>query len=100
LGEKARLLLTQPLGYTTNADCPASRRFVVKILLPPREHGPAHVHVFKAGGEVIIELGTPGESCVLREAHSMKTADIVRAVRIVEMNPEELRESWRKYHGG
>jgi hypothetical protein len=26
--------------------------FKVRILLPPREHGPAHVHVHKAGGLV------------------------------------------------
>lgn len=73
--------------------------FTVEILLPPREHGPAHVHVTKAGGEVIIEIRKPGENCFLREAHGMKNADIVRAARIVESNADALRLQWRKYHG-
>lgn len=30
--------------------------FRVVIFLPPREHGPAHVHVCKAGTEVVITL--------------------------------------------
>lgn len=74
--------------------------FAVRILLPPREHGPAHVHVIKANGEVIIELGKQGERCFLKEAHGMKTMDIVRAMRIVEENAAALMEYWRKHHGG
>lgn len=72
--------------------------FAVRIRLPPREHGPPHVHVHKAGGEAIIELGAPGESCFLREVHRMKNADILRAVRIVEANTERITDYWRKYH--
>lgn len=74
--------------------------FAVKILLPPREHGPAHVHVIKAGGEVIIELGKMGGDCFLKEVHGMKNTDIIGAVRIVEANLEALRAIWRRYHGG
>jgi hypothetical protein len=35
--------------------------FAVRILLPPREHGPPHVHVVKAGAKVVIRLG--GADC-------------------------------------
>ena len=30
--------------------------FQVRVLLPPREHGPPHVHVHKGGAEVVITL--------------------------------------------
>jgi hypothetical protein len=49
--------------------------YQVYVYNPPREHGPAHVHVFRAAGE------------------------IVRAVRIIEENREQLLEDWRRIHG-
>ena len=73
--------------------------FVVKIFLPPREHGPPHVHVLKADGEVIIEFGWHGENCFLREAHGMNSRDIVEAFRIVGANADALLGRWKEYHG-
>lgn len=69
--------------------------FIIKIYFPPREHGPAHVHVFRGGDEVIIELAP----VAIRENYGMRTAQIVKAVRIVEDNLEMLQEEWRKIHG-
>ena len=51
----------------------------VLILLPPREHGPAHVHVAHAGGTMIVELLT----LQVRDVRGMGDADVRRAVRIV-----------------
>jgi hypothetical protein len=53
---------------------------------PPREHGPPHVHVKKAGAEVTInlELSDPGR--LVREVYEMRDADVVKAVRLVEEN--------------
>ena len=50
--------------------------FSVVVLLPPREHGPAHVHVRRAGGEAVIEL----RSFAVRKVERMRNADVVRAV--------------------
>ena len=72
--------------------------FAVKIFLPPREHGPPHVHVLNAGGEVIVELGLRGNGCLLKEAYGMNSRDIVRAFRIVEEYSDALFERWNKYH--
>jgi hypothetical protein len=72
--------------------------FAVRIFLPPREHTPAHVHVLKAGGEVVIELGATDEQCRLREVHRMTDADVVRAFRIVEANLELLQKAWMQHH--
>ena len=41
--------------------------FQVRIFLPPREHGPAHVHVRKAGAGVVINLPDGNQPLVIRE---------------------------------
>ena len=69
--------------------------FQVIIFLPPREHGPPHVHVRRAGGEATIGLSP----VAVREVVGMRATDVVRAVGIVEDNLAQLRQAWRKYHG-
>lgn len=73
--------------------------FLVRILLPPREHGPAHVHVFKAGSVVVIDLPDKDQSLGIRKVRQMRDVDVVTAFRLVERNCEMLLEQWRKYHG-
>ncbi len=68
--------------------------FTVVVLLPPREHGPAHVHVSRAGTEVIIIL-SPIE---VREVHGMSSPDVIRAVRIVDEHRVQLLQAWRRHH--
>ena len=69
--------------------------FVLKILLPPREHGPPHVHVFRAEGEVVINLVPLG----VREVNAMSPAQVMKALRLVEQHATLLLAAWRKYHG-
>lgn len=73
--------------------------FAVRILLPPREHGPPHVHVTKGGGEVIIELPARGDPQRIRGVFAMRNADVVAAFRIVEGHAELLMTHWRRHHG-
>jgi hypothetical protein len=73
--------------------------FQVRVLLPPREHGPPHVHVSKGGGEVVITLPDGATPLAIRTIHGMKTADVVAAFRLVETHLEPLRAAWRQYHG-
>lgn len=68
--------------------------FRVVIFLPPREHGPAHVHVCKAGTEVVITLDPIG----IRVVERMRPADVVQAVALVEDNRAHLLKEWRKRH--
>jgi hypothetical protein len=72
--------------------------FTVRIFLPPREHGPAHVHVSKQGGSVIILLGSPAEGVSVRNIQGLRASDVMVAVRIVQAHIEDLRSEWRKYH--
>lgn len=73
--------------------------FQLRSLLPPREHGPAHVHVRKAGAVVVIDLPDADQSLGIRKIRRMRDADVVAAFRLVEANIELLLEHWRKYHG-
>jgi len=73
--------------------------FRVVIYGPSRERGPPHVHVWKAGREVIIELPLPGGSQRIRVVAGMRPPDVAKAFRIVEDHVELLLRCWRKYHG-
>lgn len=73
--------------------------FEVMIFLPGREHGPAHVHVYKRGTEVSILLNTGEEEVAIRKVIRMSQRDAWRAVEIVTEHVEFLRDQWRKYHG-
>ena len=73
--------------------------FQLRILLPPREHGPPHVHVWKAGAVVVIDLPEGAQPLGIRKLRGMRTVDVVTAFRLVEANVTMLLEQWRKYHG-
>ena len=73
--------------------------FQVRIRLPPREHGPPHVHVFRDGGSVTILLPHAGRPIALRSVYRMRNPVIVSAVRLVEAHAARLLTQWRKYHG-
>ena len=70
-----------------------------QVRVPPREHGPPHVHVHKGGAEVVITLPDGEFPLAIRTIHGMKTADVVAAFRLVEAHLEPLRAAWRPHHG-
>lgn len=67
--------------------------FAVRIYTD--DHQPPHVHVVKAGVVVVIALA-PVQ--ILR-VESMRRADIVAALAIVEANREYLVARWSEIHG-
>ena len=73
--------------------------FHLRILLPPREHGPAHVHVRKARAVVVIDLPDDDKSVGIRKMRRMRDTNVLAAFRLVEANVELLLEHWRRYHG-
>jgi hypothetical protein len=72
--------------------------FHVRVLLPPREHGPPHVHVYKAGGLVVIDLPDIDQPLSVRRVSAMRDADVVKAFRLVEAHVDFLLSQWRRYH--
>ncbi|MFN4770438.1 DUF4160 domain-containing protein [Gemmatimonas sp.] len=74
--------------------------FRIVIYVPPREHGPAHVHVFRtAGEELVIWLGDASTGPSIGDAVGMRDADAVKAFRVVEAHHAFLLACWRAYHG-
>ncbi|MDQ3995444.1 MAG: DUF4160 domain-containing protein [Gemmatimonadota bacterium] len=73
--------------------------FQVRIYLPPREHQPPHVHVVKAGTEVVVRLGDSETPPQVAEVYGMHRADVMHAYRIVEANQAMLLQKWRQHHG-
>lgn len=71
-----------------------SRGFTFLVLLPSREHGPAHVHVLKAGEEIVVMLDPV---VILRSTMNVTDARIV--VRLVEQHWARLDRAWRGIHG-
>jgi hypothetical protein len=76
-----------------------AKGFQVRIFLPTREHGPAHVHIAREDGEVVVVLNAPEQGVSVRGVRGMKPADVRQAVAIVEANADYLRQQWRRYHG-
>lgn len=75
------------------------RGFRVVIYLPPREHEPPHVHVWKGDAEVVIALATAGVVQTIRAVAGMRSSDVVQAFWIVEEHAELLLNRWRELHG-
>jgi hypothetical protein len=62
----------------------------------PNDHPPAHVHVIRAEGLVIVNLLT----LTIRAAYDMKPADVRRAMTLVEANRSRFLQRWKEIHHG
>jgi hypothetical protein len=60
----------------------------------PNDHEPAHVHVYRAEGLAVIEIG----SLHVRDAYDMRVKDLRRAIEIVRANQTVLLRRWREIH--
>lgn len=65
------------------------------IMIYTQDHVPAHVHVWRAGGEIVVNIAT----LEITRAEQMNRRDSDKAVEIVEKNREYLRERWHEIHG-
>lgn len=64
------------------------------------DHPPAHVHVIKNDGEVIIELGDENADPTIREIYGMRDRDVKIAYDLVKEFKTKLLNSWRDIHEG
>lgn len=65
------------------------------VMIFTNDHRPAHVHVFKAGKEVVLTLAPVG----IRENYRMSKRNVRKAIELVEVNQELLLAAWREIHG-
>jgi hypothetical protein len=70
------------------------RRDGFRVMVFTNDHAPPHVHVFKAGTEVVIELAP----LAIRDNYRMSKSDVRAVFAIVAENREQLLEAWRQIH--
>ena len=74
--------------------------FILLVHGPPREHPPPHVHVERGHDElVVIRLGTATSPPTVWAVYRMRSADVVRAFRLVETHHALIDAAWRRLHG-
>ena len=72
------------------------RRAGFEIRIYSLDHAPPHVHVFKAGAVLKIDLST----CMVTEiVGDISDRDVRRAERLVAGHAEGLRLEWERMHG-
>jgi hypothetical protein len=59
------------------------------------DHSPAHVHVFKASAELILNLAPVS----IRDNYRMSKADVRKAIDIVSDYQQVLLQAWSEIHG-
>lgn len=65
-----------------------------QVMIFTNDHPSAHVHVFKAGTEAVINLVPVS----IRENYRMSPKNLRRAVDIVTENQDLLLQAWREIH--
>ena len=70
-----------------------------EVVIYTNDHPPAHVHVFNADSEAIINLGDEDTLPSLREVIAMKKKDVRKSFAIILNNRDFLLEEWRRIHG-
>ena len=74
--------------------------FAVRVLGPPREHPPPHVHVqLGSHALVVIRLRLPNVAQRVWRIYDMRPRDVVRAFKLVELHHELLLQLWEDMHG-
>ena len=68
------------------------------VMIYTDDHPPAHVHVFRAGEEVVINLGDEVTKPEIREDKGMSNRGMRHALRIVAENQLFLLGEWRRIH--
>lgn len=62
------------------------------VMIYTHDHEPIHVHVFKGGGEVVIDV----MKVEVREERGMKTKEIHKVQDIVALHQEFLLKEWKR----
>jgi len=64
------------------------------FMIHTNDHEPAHVHAYKAGGVIVINV----LDLSLRKVINLKKADAKLAIEIVSANCELFLQKWREIH--
>jgi hypothetical protein len=70
-----------------------------EVMIYTNDHHPAHVHIFKAEGEVIIFLGNAHTPPMVRENIGMNCRHERAALMLVGEHQDDFLKAWRRTHG-
>lgn len=68
------------------------------FVIHPNDHEPPHVHIFRAGAEMIINLGIDGGEPVIRDVYRMRNRDIEVALANTRVNNDVFLRRWREVY--
>ena len=69
------------------------------VMIYLNDHRPAHLHIFKGEGEVVIYIGNAKRPPNVRENMGMSRKDERAALIIVAEHQERFLAEWSKIHG-
>ena len=70
-----------------------------QFVIWPDDHNPPHVHIFRAGTEMIIELAVGDDEPRIRNVYRMTSRDAATAFAIVRVNNDLFLRQWREIIG-
>ncbi len=68
------------------------------FVIHPGDHEPPHVHIFKAGAELIINLGIHNDEPLIRDVYRMRNREIAIALAITRTNNDLFLAQWREIY--
>ena len=69
------------------------------VMIYTRDHPPAHVHVWKAGAEIVINLGAERGKPWVRDNNGARQKVERQALMIVSEQQDFLLREWEQIHG-
>ena len=69
-----------------------------EVMIHTDDHVPPHVHVYKAEGLLIVNLGSRTEAPSVRSSYDLKAKDERKAFALAVENQDVLLEEWRRLH--
>ena len=70
-----------------------------RLVIYYQDHQPPHTHVYKAGTEVVINLGDEANSPYVRNTNGMNPKNVKRALQIADDYQSYLLERWDEING-
>ncbi len=74
-----------------------NEKWKIKVFAPPKEHGPAHVHVIAKGEKAEVKISLETLDVIGSTKFDKRTVKGI--IRYIHGNYEILMESWEKLHG-
>lgn len=73
-----------------------NEKWKIKIFAPPKEHGPAHVHVIAKGEKAEVKISLIDLDIIGKTNFSKQTVKGI--IKYVHQNYDILMDAWEKLH--